>query len=65
MVETVKKHCVHPDCRYRGIFDGQPSCQYMIITGRPRVCNISECDKYKAGKVKTISSLGGFTYDDR
>ena len=62
MVETVKKYCVHDDCRYRSYFDKQPCCIYMIITGYPRDCKISECNKYKAGKKKLKSCLDGFHY---
>ena len=64
MFETVKEHCAHKDCRYRTSFNGQPICGYMIITGERRGKDISECDKYKAGKVNIISTEKGFRYND-
>jgi len=63
-VETVKEHCKHPDCRYRCKFDGNPSCKYMIVTGKPRGCAISECDKYRDGRVKVANTMEGFKYED-
>lgn len=63
-METVKTHCKHIDCKYRGRFDSQPACVYMAVTGRPRGCSISECDKYSPGKLRTVSKLGGFIYED-
>lgn len=39
------------------------SCDYILITRRPRGCSISECDKYETGKKKLISTLGGFKYE--
>ena len=63
-VETVMKHCKHPDCMYRGHFDGDVRCcHYMLITGHSRGCSISACDKYRPGTIKTISRLGGVHYD--
>lgn len=62
MNETVKEHCRWRDCKYRTRFDSQPSCGYMIITGRPRGCKISECDKYEPGKVKIVSRMEGMRY---
>ena len=62
MNETVKEHCIHKDCKYRTRFDSQPSCGYMMITGKPRGCSISKCDKYSQGKIATVSKLGGMHY---
>ncbi len=62
MVETVREHCLHTDCKYRTRFDSQPSCGFMIITGRPRGCSISECNRYEPGKVETVSKLEGMRY---
>lgn len=62
-IETVKEHCKHPDCMFRGLFDGDPCCKYTLVTGRPRVCSISECDKYAVGKLKVVQHLGSFEYE--
>ena len=62
-METVKKDCKHVDCKWRGRFDSQPVCMYMMITGKPRVCKISECDKYDSGKLRVVSKKGGVWYD--
>lgn len=64
MHEIVKNECLHKGCRYRTTFDGQPACGYMLVTGQPRGCSISKCDKYRTGKVKIISTIKGFEYDD-
>lgn len=64
MSETVKEHCKHPDCKYRRVFNSEPMCAYLTITGKVRGCSISECDKYAVGKVKILSTLGGVHYDD-
>lgn len=63
-METVKNDCKHPDCKYRSIFDSQPACAYMMITGRRRGCDIKDCDKYESGKIKTISTLDGVRYEN-
>ena len=65
MIETVEEHCKHPDCRYRKrlTWNGE-SCQYMLITGKRRGCEISECDKYKKGKLKVVSKIYGFDFED-
>ena len=63
MVETVKQHCQHTDCMYRARSTLVETCDYMLVTGQPRNCDISICDKYKAGKKKVVSTLGGFIYD--
>lgn len=62
MVETVKESCEHIDCMYRGRFDSQPCCMFMIVTGRPRNCEVSRCDKYKAGKRVVLQDMGGFHF---
>ena len=51
-IETVKEHCRHKDCIYRGQIDAgwTPICTYAMVEGRARGCKISECDKYKSGK---------------
>lgn len=64
-METVKQNCNHKDCRYRTTFDGQPACGYMLITGNRRGKNISQCDRYKDGKVKIVSTIQGFKYEDK
>lgn len=64
MAETVKEHCKHKDCRYRAKgATGIEYCKYMIVTGKPRGCDISDCDKYVTGKVKAVSRLEGLWYD--
>ena len=57
MNETVKEHCIHKDCKYRTRFDSQPSCGYMMITGKPRGCSISKCeiDRVENALKKTAS----------
>lgn len=64
MSETVKENCKHPDCKYRRVFNKEPMCAYLTITGKVRGTSISECDKYDTGKVKTVSTFGGVYYDD-
>lgn len=65
MVETVSEHCKHPDCKYRGRLSFvDDACFYMFYTGKPRGCDISKCDKYKAGKVGVVMSLDGIRYMD-
>ena len=64
MIETVKVHCQHEDCKYRGRFNFVPCCVYMLVTGRPRGCDISKCDKYVAGKLKIGNGVDGFRYID-
>lgn len=51
--EEVKKHCKHKDCVYRVRFAyGIECCAYMLATGKPRGCSISECDKCRPGTRK-------------
>ena len=55
-IETVKEHCKHPDCHYRGKFGRDDYCDYIGYTGTSRNCPISQCDKYKpreANRCKT------------
>lgn len=48
--------CRHPDCHYRSAKNTVPTCDYLLRTGMPRGCKISECDKYKPrGKEKNKS----------
>ena len=51
-IQTVLKHCKHPECIYRSQIDGgsTPICFYAVLAGEPRRCKISECDKYKDGR---------------
>lgn len=63
MIETVSEHCKHIDCRYRTSIYYAPCCGYMLITGKPRNCDISKCDKYSNGKRILKSTLGGMWYD--
>lgn len=35
----------------------------MMITGKPRGCKISECNKYETGKLKVVSYMEGFWYE--
>lgn len=39
--------CRHPDCFYHGTKNTTPTCDYLLHTGTPRGCKISECDKYR------------------
>ncbi len=64
MSETVKEHCKHKDCVYRGVLSGTPTCDYIFREGHSRGCSISECNKYKTGfKKKVNSSEYGFTVE--
>ncbi len=41
-------HCKKYDCRYKSVLSGNISiCYYCGITGTPRGCHPSECDKYE------------------
>lgn len=66
MVETVREHCKHKDCKYRGSINGVPWCMYLFVTGNVRKCDISKCDKYEKGKLRITSTLGSYElrYDD-
>lgn len=39
--------CRHPDCFYRSAKNTVPTCDYLLRTGVPRGCKITECDKYR------------------
>ena len=43
----MKDDCGHKDCRYRSRKELLPTCDYLIRTGNPRGCGISECVKYE------------------
>ncbi|NLD11691.1 MAG: hypothetical protein GX671_08085 [Clostridiales bacterium] len=47
--ETIKD-CKHKDCEYRrsGNDRMNPTCDYLIMTGQPRGCDLSVCDKYRS-----------------
>lgn len=50
-IETVKEHCIHKDCIYRRTLENRiPYCDYLGMEKKPRNCDISKCDKYKAGQ---------------
>lgn len=50
--------CRHPDCYYRSAKNTVPTCDYILRTGMPRGCKVSECDKYKPrGEVKHKSMV--------
>ena len=52
-IETVEEHCKHRDCAYRMKFmHHMDMCGYLTIEGHPRECSISECDKYRRGKLR-------------
>lgn len=40
------------------------ACFFMYYTGEPRGCAISECTRYKPGKMKWSLSLEGIRYID-
>lgn len=47
-IETVKE-CKHKNCAYRSKMSNKAieTCDYFLITNKPRGCKISECDKFK------------------
>ena len=49
-IETVEEYCKHEDCIYRRRLGWTPYCDYIGVEKKSRGCDISECDKYKAGK---------------
>lgn len=50
--------CRHPDCHYRSAKNTVPTCDYILRTGMPRGCKVSDCDKYKPrGEVKHKSMV--------
>lgn len=56
-METVREHCKHVDCVYRGRFNFEPACEYILLEGKPRGCSISKCNKYKIGIRKRINNM--------
>ena len=68
MVETVDKHCEHPDCKYRGVMTGLGYGvhwrMYLDVTGKLRGCDISKCDKYAPGKPARKNTDYGWTWAD-
>lgn len=61
-METVKEHCKHKDCAYRGHVSPMntstdETCDYVLLEGHPRGCPISQCDKYRKGKRKMTRKL--------
>ena len=46
--------CTHEDCYYSGwlrfMGEKQNICEYILIEGIPRGCDIANCSKYKPGK---------------
>lgn len=63
MVETVKEHCKHKDCVYRGTVNFQPCCDYILFEKHSRGCGISDCDKYRTGKRKIKSEYNYFSME--
>ena len=69
IIETVDEHCKHKDCIYRCRlnFYRTDYCNYSVMVGKPRGCSISECDKYKQGRMKvtmTDAGLWWFVVED-
>ena len=54
MAERIKGCCKRHGCAYRAR-DGV--CDYILITGRPRGCDIKGCIKYAAGPKKKSKSV--------
>ena len=53
MQEETIKDCPHKDCMYRGDNGHRwEFCKYCLVTGHPRGCGISDCDKYKPGRTR-------------
>lgn len=38
------------DCVYIGRISGTPCCDYILITGKPRGCEVKGCERYENGK---------------
>ena len=66
MIETVAEHCKHENCRYRRRLSFvDDACFYLYYTGNLRRCPISQCDKYKPGKIRTVMNIDKVRfYDD-
>lgn len=65
--ETMER-CRHPDCYYRSAKNTVPTCDYILRTGMPRGCKVSECDKYKPRgkeKNKTIVIFDRLTEEEK
>lgn len=65
--ETMEK-CNHPDCYYHSAKNTLPTCDYILRTGVPRGCKVSECDKYKPRgkeKNKTIVIFDRLTEEEK
>jgi len=41
-------------CQYRGKMAGIDTCDYMLVTGHRRPCDIQGCTEYKRGKSLSI-----------
>lgn len=60
--------CKHPDCYYHSAKNTVPTCDYILRTGVPRGCKVSECDKYKPRgkeKNKTIVIFDRLTEEEK
>lgn len=60
--------CKHPDCYYHSAKNTVPTCDYILRTGVPRGCKVSECDKYKSRgkeKNKTIVIFDRLTEEEK
>lgn len=60
--------CKHPDCYYHSAKNTVPTCDYILRTGVPRGCKVSECDKYKPKgkeKNKTIVIFDRLTEEEK
>ena len=60
--------CRHPDCFYHSAKNTVPTCDYILRTGVPRGCKVSECDKYKPRgkeKNKTIVIFDRLTEEEK
>lgn len=53
MAEQIKGSCKRRGCAYRA---REGMCDYILITGRPRGCDIKGCKKYVAGPKKKSKS---------
>ena len=61
-METVAKDCLHEDCAYRAGKSTGDTCDYILITGKPRGCLISQCDKYRPGRKKRSEPFDGYRF---
>ena len=54
-IETVEKHCKHPDCKFRqhlGSGYATEMCAYILFEHESRKDLISECTKYEPGRIR-------------